>query len=66
MYRYEARHNPKTPNEYMEDRHGYDSFFSFDSTRSQKVFILTQLITHNGFQGLIQIRGAESEPEPES
>ena len=38
-----------------ESRHGYDSFFRFDSTQSQKVLIPTQLMTHNGFQELIQI-----------
>ena len=36
-------------------RDGYDSFFLFDSTPTQKVLILTRLMTHNDFQALIQI-----------
>ena len=34
---------------------GYDSFFRFDSSQSQKVLIVAQLMTHNGFQKWIQI-----------
>ena len=34
---------------------GTTHFFRFDSTQSQKVLILTQLMTHDGFQKLIQI-----------
>ena len=30
-------------------KHGYDYFFRFDSTQSQKVLIPTQLTTRNGF-----------------
>ena len=30
-------------------RHGYDSFFRFDSTQSHKILIPTQLMTHDGF-----------------
>ena len=36
-------------------RHGYDSFFLFDSIQSQKILILAQLMTYSGFQELIQI-----------
>ena len=34
---------------------GMTQFFRFESTQSRKVLILTQLMTHNGFQELIQI-----------
>ena len=34
---------------------GNTQIVRFDSTQSQKVLIATQLMTHNGFQELIQI-----------
>ena len=34
---------------------GATQFFRFSSTQSQKVLIMTQLMTHNSFQKMIQI-----------
>ena len=46
---------PRVPVLDWEEDMGSTHFVRFDSTQSQKVFIPTQLMIHNGLQGLIQI-----------